>query len=127
MFDLVNDIEAYPEFLPWCEKATVEYSSADRVEATLHIGVGPVRKRFSTRNRLARPRRIEISLLEGPFRKLTGEWRFETVAAGGCDIVLALDFDMSSLPLKFLFEPIFEEAARSQMDAFVTRAGALYG
>ena len=127
MFDLVNDVEAYPGFLPWCESATVEHASADRLEATLHVGVGPVRKRFSTRNRLDRPRRIEIELLQGPFRKLTGEWRFDDVAGDGCDVVLALDFEMSSLPLKLVFEAIFEELARSQIDAFVTRAGEVYG
>ena len=127
MFDLVNDVEAYPRFLPWCESASIEHASADRLEATLHVGVGPIRKQFSTRNRLVRPHRIEMELLTGPFRKLTGEWRFDDVAGGGCDVVLALDFEMSSLPLKLVFETVFEELARSQIDAFVTRAGEVYG
>lgn len=127
MFDLVNDVEAYPAFLPWCEKATVEHASCDRIEATLHIGAGPVRKRFSTRNRLERPHRIEIELLNGPFRKLTGEWRFDDVAGDGSDVAVALDFEMSSLPLKLVFERIFEELARSQIDAFIKRADEVYG
>jgi ribosome-associated toxin RatA of RatAB toxin-antitoxin module len=127
MFDLVNDVEAYPGFLPWCEKATVEHASAERLEATLHVGAGVVRKRFSTRNRLERPHRIDMELLEGPFRKFTGEWRFDDVAGNGCDVVLALDFEMSSLPLKFVLETVFEELARSQVEAFVTRAGEIYG
>jgi len=126
MFDLVNDIEAYPTFLPWCEKATVQYSSADRVEATLHVGAGGLGKRFSTRNRLDRPRCIDIELLEGPFREFTGGWRFEDVAADSCDVALALDFEMSSLPLKLVFETLFEEVVRSQMNAFITRAGEIY-
>lgn len=127
MFDLVNDVEAYPAFLPWCESATVEHASADRLEATLHVGAGVIRKRFSTRNRLDRPHRIEIKLLEGPFRKLTGEWRFTDVVGDGCDVALALDFEMSSSPLKLVFEAFFEELARSQLDAFITRAGEVYG
>ena len=127
MFDLVNDVEAYPGFLPWCERATVQHSSYDRLEATLHVAVGPVGKRFSTRNLLDRPHRIEIALLEGPFRKLTGEWRFEDVAGDSCDVVLALDFEMSSLPLKLVLETLFEGLLRSQMDAFITRAGDVYG
>lgn len=127
MFDLVNDIEAYPAFLPWCESATVENASADRLEATLHVGAGAIRKRFSTRNRLDRPNRIEMELLEGPFRTLKGEWRFADVGGDGCDVALALDFEMSSLPLKLVFEAFFQELARSQIDAFVTRAGEIYG
>ncbi len=127
MFDLVNDVETYPDFLPWCERATVEHASADRVEATLHVGAGPLSKQFSTRNRLDRPRRIEIDLLAGPFRKLTGEWRFDDINGDGCDVALALDFEMSSLPLRLVFERIFEELVRSQVDAFVKRAGEVYG
>jgi len=127
MFDLVNDVEAYPGFLPWCERATVEHSSADWLEATLHVGVGPVRKRFSTRNNLNRPHRIEMELLEGPFRQFSGNWKFDDVAGDGCDVVLTLDFEMSSLPLKLVFEAVFEELARSQIDAFVARAGDVYG
>ena len=68
-----------------------------------------------------------MELLKGPFRKLTGEWRFDDVDGDGCDVVLALDFEMSSLPLKLVFEAIFEELTRSQIDAFVTRAGEVYG
>ncbi len=127
MFDLVNDVRGYPDFLPWCQGATVQHSSDERLEATLDVGVGAVHKRFSTRNRLHRPARIDIELLEGPFRKLTGAWRFEDLAGNGCEITLALDFEVSSLPLKFLFEPVFEELARSQMDAFTERAGKIYG
>ncbi len=127
MFDLVNDVEAYPGFLPWCESVSIEHASADRLEATLHVGVGPIRKQFSTRNRLVRPHRIEMELLKGPFRRLTGEWQFDDISGDGCDVVLALDFEMSSLPLKLVFEAVFEELARSQIDAFVTRAGEVYG
>jgi ribosome-associated toxin RatA of RatAB toxin-antitoxin module len=68
-----------------------------------------------------------MELLEGPFRKFTGEWRFDDVDGNGCDVVLALDFEMSSLPLKFVLETVFEDLARSQVDAFVTRAGEMYG
>ena len=127
MFDLVNDVEAYPGFLPWCDKATVEHSSADRLEATLHVGVGAVHKRFSTRNSLDRPHRIEMELLEGPFRQFSGNWQFDDIAGEGCEVALALDFEMSSLPLKLVFEAVFEDLARSQLDAFVTRAGEVYG
>ena len=126
MFDLVNDVEAYPAFLPWCRGVQVRHSSSDRLEATLRVGAGAVRQEFATRNRLERPHRIEIDLVEGPFRELTGEWRFDEIPGDGCDVALTLDFEMASLPLKLIFETVFEELVRSQMDAFIRRAGEIY-
>ena len=127
MFDLVTDVRAYPEFLPWCERATVTFENDTRQEATLEVGVRGITHKFSTRNLLERPRRIGIDLLSGPFRRLAGEWRFDPVEAGGCEVALSLDFEASSVPLKFLFEMLFEELIRSQMAAFVERAGEVYG
>ena len=127
MFDLVNDVPAYPKFLPWCERATVSYTSDTRVEATLEVGVRGITHKFSTRNQLDRPRRIGLELLSGPFRRLSGEWRFEAIEGDGCEVVLELDFEASSIPLKFLFEMLFEELVRSQMAAFVERAETVYG
>jgi len=127
MFDLVNDVRAYPSFLPWCERATVTFESETRLEATLEVGVRGMTHKFSTRNQLERPKRLGIDLLSGPFRKLSGEWRFEPAEDGGCEVVLALDFEAASIPLKFLFEMLFEELVRSQMAAFVERAGEVYG
>ena len=127
MFDLVNDVRAYPEFLPWCERASVTYVNDTRAEATLEIGVRGMTHKFATRNQLDRPRRIELELLSGPFRRLSGEWRFEAVEDDGCEVSLELDFEASSIPLKFLFEMLFEELIRSQMAAFVERADIVYG
>lgn len=127
MFDLVNDVEAYPEFLPWCQRATVQFANEHRLEATLEVGLRGVTHEFSTRNVLERPRRIGIELLRGPFRKLSGEWRFEAMDEAGCEVSLALDFEASSVPLRFLFEMLFEEVIRSQMAAFVERAETVYG
>jgi len=127
MFDLVNDVEAYPEFLPWCQAATIDHSSTAKLEATLTVGLGGVSKRFSTRNRLERPQRIDIELVRGPFRRLEGHWQFEEIPGQGCDIAVALDFDVASMPLKVVFERLFEEVVRSQMNAFITRAQAIYG
>jgi ribosome-associated toxin RatA of RatAB toxin-antitoxin module len=127
MYDLVNDVRAYPEFLPWCRRATVTFANEHRIEATLEIGVRGVTHTFSTRNSLERPHRIRLELLEGPFRKLSGQWRFEPLDDGGCEVVLELDFEAAAVPLKFLFEMLFEELVRSQMAAFVERAEAVYG
>ena len=126
MFDLVNDVAAYPSFLPWCRSVTVNNVSNDALEATLDVGVGALHKRFSTRNALARPNRIDLALVDGPFRQLSGSWRFDAVAEGGCDVSLELDFEVASRPLKLIFERAFEELARSQLDAFLSRAKELY-
>jgi len=127
MFDLVNDVAAYPEFLPWCQRATVQFANEHRLEATLEVGLRGVTHKFSTRNQLERPQRIGIKLLQGPFRKLSGEWRFEPMEENGCEVTLALDFEASSVPLRFLFEMLFEEVIKSQMAAFVERAETVYG
>jgi ribosome-associated toxin RatA of RatAB toxin-antitoxin module len=127
MFDLVNDIEAYPQFLHWCRGARVAVSAADTVEATVDIGIGGMHKSFMTRNTLERPRRIGITLLSGPFRRLDGAWTFADVPGGGTDVELALDYEVNYSPLAFVFAAVFEEVARSQLNAFVRRAGAVYG
>lgn len=127
MFDLVNDVAAYPEFLPWCERATVTFANEHRLEATLEVGLRGMTYKFSTRNTLDRPKRIGLELLQGPFRKLSGEWRFEPLDGDGCEVVLELDFEAASVPLRFLFEMLFEEVIRAQMAAFVERAETVYG
>ena len=127
MFDLVDDIESYPEFLPWCQRADIRRRTEDVVEATLDVGLGGVYKQFSTRNRLLRPQLIEIKLLEGPFRSLDGAWHFEDLGESGSNVSLKLDFDMSLSPLNMAFAVLFEEVARSQVNAFTSRAETLYG
>jgi ribosome-associated toxin RatA of RatAB toxin-antitoxin module len=127
MFDLVNDVEAYPKFLPWCEWARVEASDGDSLEASIGVGVAGLRKSFRTRNKLVKPSSIAISLVTGPFRTLEGEWRFIDAPSGGCDVTLALDFEVASSPLRLAFELLFEEIARRQVAAFAERARTLYG
>jgi ribosome-associated toxin RatA of RatAB toxin-antitoxin module len=127
MFDLVNDVEGYPEFLHWCRGARVESRQANTVEATLEIGVLGFHQSFRTRNTLQRPERIGIDLVSGPFRRLRGEWRFVTAQDGGADISLTLTFEVTLSPFGVVFAKVFEELAVSQMTAFVERAKKIYG
>ena len=127
MFELVDDIASYPEFLSWCQRATIQRRTKDLVEATLDVGLGGVHKQFSTRNRLDQPRRIAIELLKGPFRSLEGAWTFNDDDDGGSEVSLALDFEVAHTPLDMIFAALFEEVVRSQIAAFVSRAEALYG
>jgi len=126
MFDLVDDIESYPAFLHWCQGATVDRSGNTEVVATLDVGLGGVRKRFTTRNSLQRPHRIEIDLVKGPFKSLRGTWRFEAQDSGSV-VELQLDFEVAHTPLDRMFGMLFEEIVRSQVAAFIQRAERLYG
>jgi ribosome-associated toxin RatA of RatAB toxin-antitoxin module len=126
MFDLVNDVERYPEFLHWCRGASINSLYGNTVEATLDIGVLGFHQSFRTRNTLQRPERIGIDLVSGPFRRLRGEWRFAAVD-GGTDISLTLTFEVTLSPFGVVFAKVFEELAASQMAAFTTRAAKLYG
>jgi ribosome-associated toxin RatA of RatAB toxin-antitoxin module len=127
MFDLVDDISSYPEFLPWCQSATVQRRTENLAEATLEVGVAGVQKQFSTRNRLDRPHRIEIQLLKGPFKSLEGAWTFDDHDESGSKVGLALNFEVAASPLQMVFGVLFEEIVRSQVTAFIDRAKAKYG
>lgn len=127
MFDLVNDVEAYPQFLHWCRGARIERCEGDTIDAVLDIGISGIHKSFRTRNTLLAPTAIEIQLVSGPFRHLDGKWSFEDRAEGGSEVSLVLEFEVVTSPLSMIFSTVFEELARSQMNAFVVRARELYG
>jgi ribosome-associated toxin RatA of RatAB toxin-antitoxin module len=127
MFDLVNDVEAYPKFLHWCRGARVEAANEHTVEAVLDVGFAGIHKSFKTRNTLHRPQRIDIALVSGPFHRLEGAWEFEDSLEGGAAVRLVLDYEVSHSVLGPLFSRVFEEVARSQMNAFVRRAKHIYG
>jgi ribosome-associated toxin RatA of RatAB toxin-antitoxin module len=127
MFALVADIEKYPGFLPWCRNARVRVPGEDTVEASLEIGRGPIRKTFTTRNVMTRNRRIDIGLIDGPFKRLQGCWKFIALDGGaGCRIVLDLEYELSNAVLRRTLGPLFREITNSMVDAFCRRAEELY-
>jgi ribosome-associated toxin RatA of RatAB toxin-antitoxin module len=127
MFDLVADIESYPSFLPWCRGAHVVPHGDCEVEATLEIAKGPLRKSFTTRNRLHPGRRIDLQLVAGPFRHLEGHWVFEDLGDSGARVSLELDFDVGGALLRRTLGPVFNEIAGTMVDAFCRRARSVYG
>lgn len=127
MYALVADVEKYPGFLPWCRKARIREPGTDTVEASLEIGRGPIRKTFTTRNVMTRDARIDIGLIDGPFKHLKGCWRFVTLDDQGCRIVLDLEFELSNALLRKTLGPLFSEIANTMVDAFCRRAEELYG
>lgn len=127
MYALVNDIESYPQFLPWCRSTRVASRTEDEVRATIEIVKGGVHKSFTTINRAQKHKMIDIRLLEGPFKRLEGYWRFEPLRAGACKISLDMEFEFSSHLLRIAVEPVFKQIANSLVDAFCRRAMELYG
>lgn len=127
MYDLVNDIESYPDFLPWCQTAIVHSRSADEVQATLHLSKGGIKHSFSTVNRLQHNKIIEVRLMKGPFRHLEGFWRFDENPEGGCILNFDLEFVLSNRLLHLTLGGMFEGIANSFLESFCKRADDLYG
>lgn len=130
MYALVDDIPAYPEFLPWCREAKEHSRSADEVRATLTLAASGMQRSFTTINRLRPGQMIELRLLDGPFKQLEGFWRFqelEASAATRCMVTLDLEYEFSSKLLGFTFGPLFKQMANSLVGCFCERAHALYG
>jgi len=127
MFDLINNVSDYPEFLPWCAGATVLEQDDLQMVASLDVKKGGVRQRFTTRNRFDGNERISMALLDGPFQRLSGGWQFISLSADACKVVLELEFELKKGITKLTFGPVFNQAANSMVDAFCERARAVYG
>jgi ribosome-associated toxin RatA of RatAB toxin-antitoxin module len=127
MFALVDGVERYPEFLPWCKSARVLERSGDELRATLVLSMSGVEKSFTTCNRNQKNKMIEISLVEGPFRHLRGFWRFDPLGEAGCKVSLDMEFEFSSRVLGLVVGPVFSQVANSLVDSFLKRAVDVYG
>tara|TARA_B100001750_G_C15321208_1_gene502324 strand:+ start:142 stop:582 length:441 start_codon:yes stop_codon:yes gene_type:complete len=127
MFKLVDDIEAYPQFLPWCTSAEVLDRTSNRVEATLELTKGNATKAFSTRNTLIADTSIAIELLGGPFRCLSGGWCFDLLGDEGCKVTLDLEFEFENRVVDMMIGSFFEETCKSLVNAFTDRAEQVYG
>jgi len=127
MYNLVNDIESYPQFLPWCRSAHVAPCGEDALRATIEMAKGGVHKTFTTSNRMQKYKMIDIRLLEGPFQRLEGYWRFEPLRADACKVSLDMEFEFSNALVRKVVEPVFKQIANSLVDAFCKRAVDLYG
>ena len=148
LFDLINDIDSYPSFIPWCTHARVLSRSDREIVATIGVQRGPLKSEFTTRNELEQDRRIVMHLVSGPFKMLEGEWLLTPIAQAGskppaagspaaddghnavsegtgCRVQLSMKFAFKNPLTAVLFEQKFAETASSLMDAFVARARAL--
>ncbi|GAB4400249.1 MAG: type II toxin-antitoxin system RatA family toxin [Rhodoferax sp.] len=128
MFALVTDVDRYPEFLPWCDKARVVERFDDGMLAEIGIAFSGIKQAFRTRNAHIADRQVSMKLVEGPFTRLEGEWNFLPVGneAQACKVSLALSYGFDST-LGKLISPVFDRIAASMMDAFIKRAQQVYG
>lgn len=126
LFDLVADVEKYPDFLPWCLAARIRSRTDTVIVADLVIGFKMFRERFTSRVTLERPGRIAVEYVEGPLRHLNNEWRFSPHPKG-CELDFSVEFEFRSKVLQTLIGALFDQAFQRMVAAFEARADALYG
>lgn len=133
MYALVTDVQAYPKFLPWCNRAEVLEQRADGVTARLHLSYLGVKQSFTTRNTHTPDAKVVLALVDGPFSSLSGTWQFEPVPAGegpnakACRVEFSLDYAFAGGALEMLISPMFDRIANTFVDSFVKRAAQVYG
>ncbi|HZQ74509.1 MAG TPA: type II toxin-antitoxin system RatA family toxin [Burkholderiales bacterium] len=124
LYEIVEDIEAYPRFLPWCLEARARREGG-ATQATLTVGIGGLRQSFTTRNANRPGESISMALVEGPFRHFSAAWRFQPLSDAACKVEFSMEYDFSSRALARLLEPLFEHIADTMVDAFTRRADSL--
>lgn len=127
MFELVADVEKYPEFMPWCGGTEVQSRDEHGMQASILISFAGLKQRFTTRNTHDYPNRIDLELVDGPFSLLVGHWQFQALAEDACKVLFTLDYAFSSRPLEMVVGPVFNRIASSFIDSFTKRAQAKYG
>ena len=127
MFALVNDVASYPKFLPWCRGSGILWQGEDELKACIDMAKGSMHRSFTTHNRYQADKMIEIRLVEGPFQRLDGYWRFDPLGETACKVTLDLEFEFASRMLSMVVGPVFSQIANTLVDAFQQRAVQVYG
>ncbi|NLY34433.1 MAG: type II toxin-antitoxin system RatA family toxin [Alcaligenaceae bacterium] len=127
MFDLVSDVEKYPEFMPWCGGSAIKEKLEDGVIASVTISLAKIKQTFTTRNKHSYPGKMELELVDGPFSALNGTWEFIELDEDACKVIFTLDYAFNSKTLEMLVGPVFNRIANSFIDSFTKRAQVIYG
>lgn len=127
MFDLVDNVEDYPRFLPWCSATRVGFRDEHKTVATLHISYLNVKSHFTTENDKEAPQRMRLKLVDGPFHRLEGLWLFRPLSDTACKVEFSLAYEFSSRLFEKVIGPVFGQIANTFVDAFVRRADDVYG
>ncbi|UJF18862.1 SRPBCC family protein [Vibrio sp. SS-MA-C1-2] len=126
MFDLVNDVNAYPQFLPGCVGSQIIDEKDDLMTASVDVSKAGISKTFTTRNQLVTGERIDMQLIDGPFKKLMGGWHFTELDSDACKIELKLDFEFKNMFVEMAFGKVFSELTNNMVNAFTSRAKEVY-
>ena len=126
MFDLVNDIEQYPKFLPGCTYARIVSQTDTEMVGELCLGKAGIKQRFTTRNELDRPNTIRMSLVEGNFSSFSACWQFTPLSEDACKVTLEMQFEIAGGLIGFAAEKLVSASASGQVDAMVARAHDVY-
>jgi ribosome-associated toxin RatA of RatAB toxin-antitoxin module len=127
MFDLVDGVEHYPAFLPWCGSTQLKFRDEKKTVATLNINYLSVKSHFTTENDKEIPLWMNIKLVDGPFRRLEGMWRFKPLGETACKVEFKLAYEFSSKVFEKVIGPVFSQIINTFVDAFVRRADVVYG
>ena len=128
MYQLVNNVADYALFLPWCRSSEVKRESETEMLASVEIAKGVLNKTFITQNKLSKDRRIELQLVDGPFKKLSGYWQFDKLKTeNACKVIFELDFEFDNAMMSIAAKPVFTQIANSLVDSFCKRAVEVYG
>ena len=127
LYELINDVPSYPQFLPWCSASEVLEHTDVSMRAALMIAKGHLSQRFVKQNTLVLNESISMALVEGPFSQLHGVWEFKALGEKACKISLDLEFDYAGPIVKATLGPLFTQAANTMVDAFCQRAKQIYG
>ena len=126
MYDLINDVDQYQHFLPWCGQSEIIEASDEIIVASVRIAYKGVHKTFTTRNTLTPFTEIKLALVDGPFKQLAGSWHFKALGEDACRISLHLEFGFENRIVDALIGPVYTLIAKSMLDSFVKRAEELY-
>lgn len=127
MYELVLDVDAYPEFLPWCSETTVHNRTDEVIDASIALQRGGINKSFRTRNTLTPGKAMTLELVGGPFNHLHGQWQFEQLGTDGSKVSLDLEFEFENRVTDTLFGRFFEDTCNSLVESFTNRAADVYG
>ena len=127
MYRLVDNVDDYHNFLPWCGASHEIERKENMVVGCVTIAKGGVNKTFTTRNALLENKEIEIQLVDGPFKRLDGFWRFDALKEDACKVTLELEYEFSNKLLSLVVGPVFNQVANTMVDSFVKQARVAYG
>lgn len=127
IYDLVNDVARYPEFIPWCKHCEILSTSENNTRARMTFAKGAIEKSLVTSNTHERGKSIDLELVDGPFRHLRGHWRFYDLGDGNSKVTLEMDFEFSNKLVAYAFGKLFTQLSNRLVDSFVQRARDVYG